>query len=222
MVRAHGAAASRLAHAPAASTSEAIPAEVRAVPGDLLPVARASEGLSQVPVGSTRDAHEPSAPMMSFGQAVAASVPESSPLPPSTQATAAASTLPAAAGEQVLQQLVSSIKMQWKDGIGEAKLHLRPEALGAVSVTLRVEAGAVTAVVRAESAQVQEWVVQHQQTLRQQMEAAGLRLDELVVSPDGQRQHAREESSPDPQQRRSRGHGRAAPREDEPRFELLA
>ena len=96
-------------------------------------------------------------------------------------------------GDQVLHQVVSSLKMQWKDGIGEAKLHLRPDALGAVSVSLRVEAGAVTAVVRADSPQVQEWVVQHQQTLRQQMEAAGLRLDELVVTPDDQPQGGRPE-----------------------------
>jgi hypothetical protein len=80
----------------------------------------------------------------------------------------------------------------------------------------------VTAVVRAESAQVQQWVLQHQQTLRQEMEAAGLRLEELVVSPDDQRQQARDESSPEPQRRRSRGPARQHGDQDEPRFELLA
>ena len=124
------------------------------------------------------------------------------------QAGPAAPALPPEVAEQVMQQVVSSLKMQWKDGVGEAKLHLRPDALGSVSVSLRVEAGAVTAVVRAEISQVQEWVLQHQQTLRQQMEAAGLHLDELVVSPDDQRQQAREDSSPEPHRRRQRGGAR--------------
>ncbi len=113
--------------------------------------------------------------------------------------------LPPAAGESVLHELVSSLRMQWKDGIGEARLQLRPDALGAVSVSLKVEAGVVTAVVRAENAQVQEWVVQHQQTLREQLEGAGLRLDELVVTQDDGRErdgHAQE--SADQRHRRRR------------------
>ena len=124
-----------------------------------------------------------------FGLATAATppvVPVLHDLSPSV--TAPAVPLAPSVRDQVLHEVVSSLKMQWKEGIGEAKLHLRPDALGAVSVSLRVEAGAVTAVVRADSPQVQEWVLQHQQTLRQQMEAAGLRLDELVVTPDDQPQ----------------------------------
>ncbi len=120
-------------------------------------------------------------------------------------APAAAAVPPPTVADQVVEQIVASLKMQWKDGVGEAKLHLRPDALGAVTVTLRVEHGAVTAVVRAESAQVQEWVLQHQQSLRQQMEAAGLRLEELVVSPDDQREPKQDEdASPESQRRRPR------------------
>ena len=121
-----------------------------------------------------------------------------------------------------MQQVVSSLKMQWKDGVGEARLHLRPDALGSISVSLRVEGGAVTAVVRAENSQVQEWVLQHQQTLRQQMEAAGLHLDELVVSPDDQRQQAREDASPEPHRRRQRVGARTDDGAEVPRFELRA
>ncbi len=122
------------------------------------------------------------------------------------------------AGEQVAAQIVSSLKMQWKDGLGEARIHLRPDALGTVTVSLRVEHGAVTAVVRADSPQVQDWVLQHQQSLRQQLEAAGLRLDDLTVNPDDRRQ----EGSRDDRQAPHRRHPR--PRQDEhaPTFELLA
>ena len=132
-----------------------------------------------------------------------------------------AATLPPAVGEQVMSQLVSSLKMQWKDGIGEATMQLRPDALGAVTVSLRVDHGAVTAVVRAESAQVQEWVLQHQQSLRQHMEAAGLRLDDLSVNPDdrGQRQQ-REDASQ--QQHRRRPPLRHDDSFERSTFELLA
>lgn len=118
--------------------------------------------------------------------------------------------------EHVMDQIVTSIRMQWKDGMGEATLHLRPEALGAVTVTLRVEAGAVTAVVKAESAQVQEWVLSNQQTLRQQLESSGLRLDNLTVSPDAQQ---RKDEPPPRQPRRQPRHPQNA--EDTPRFELM-
>lgn len=129
----------------------------------------------------------------------ATAVPTPAPLPEVTS-TPAPAALPPAVGEQVLNQVVSSLRMQWKDGIGEAKVQLRPDAYGQVSVLLKVEAGAVTAVVRAESADVQEWVVRNQETLRQQLEAAGLRLNQLVVTPDDQRQ--REQQAPQEQRRR--------------------
>ena len=46
--------------------------------------------------------------------------------------------------------------------------------------------------------------------------------DELVVSPDDQRQQPREESSPEPQPRRPRSPSGRHRNDDEPRFELLA
>jgi hypothetical protein len=141
------------------------------------------------------------------------------PADASSVAGAAPAPLPEAVRDQVLHQLVSSLKMQWKDGIGEAKLHLRPDALGAVSVSLRVEGGAVTAVVRADSPQVQEWVVQHQQTLRQQMEAAGLRLDDLVVTPDDERQGERPPDTS--REHRRRRQPVADPTTDAPSFDQL-
>lgn len=148
-------------------------------------------------------------------------LPDALPVLQMPVTAAPAVTLPPAVGEQVTSQIVSSLKMQWKDGIGEAKLHLRPDALGQVSVTLRVEQGAVTAVVKAESAQVQEWVLQHQQTLRQQLQDAGLRLDELTVNPDGEQAQQGRQESPD-EERDQRSRRQSAPRPDEGhRFEQL-
>jgi len=52
-------------------------------------------------------------------------------------------------------QVVKAIRLQWKQGLGEARIRLEPEHLGEVRVSLRVQAGAVTAVVTAENPTVQ-------------------------------------------------------------------
>ena len=190
------------------------------VPGIGQPAVRATEALlrfAQSGVAPPRSARDPDGalPLGLVGGAAPVG-----PVPPdlTPSATVVDAPLPSSVGDQVLHHVVSSLRMQWKDGIGEAKLHLRPDALGAVSVSLRVEAGVVTAVVRADSPQVQEWVVQHQQTLRQQMEAAGLRLDELVVTPDDERQGDRQQDAP-PEHRHRRQPAETAT--DAPAFEQL-
>ena len=202
-------------------TPEALLSPVSPV-GTGLPTARASEVLLRLaqagaPVSrSGRDSQTPAAmAVQMLSSALAPSPMTEAVVPPAPTAP-----LPPAVGDQVLQQVVQSLRMQWKDGIGEAKVHLRPDALGSVSVTLRVEGGAVTAVVRAESSQVQEWVLQHQQTLRQQLESAGLRLDELVVSPDDDRQPDHRQDAPPDQRRRARN-SNADAATDSARFEGL-
>lgn len=148
------------------------------------------------------------------------------PLPSSTWASAEEMTLAPAAetappmpaeAQAAFDQVVKSLRMQWKQGLGEARILLRPEHLGPVDVSIRVEGGAVTAVVRAESAQVQEWLVAHQHSLRQQLEAAGLRLDDLVVTRDGERRRQSQEGHESPRRSRPRRHDPSAPT-----FSLLA
>ena len=48
-------------------------------------------------------------------------------------------------------QIVRAAHLQWRDGVGEARLRLNPEHLGEVTISLRVEQGAVFATIRAES-----------------------------------------------------------------------
>lgn len=128
-------------------------------------------------------------------------------------ADVAAPLEPAPRGEMastVVDQVVKSLRMQWRQGLGEARIQLRPEHLGPVDISLKVEAGSVTAVVRAESAQVQEWILANQQSLRQQLEAAGLRLSDLVVSPDAERRRQQGDEPPPerrPASRRRRDDG---------------
>lgn len=113
----------------------------------------------------------------------------------------------------VLDQIVKSLRVQSREGVSEARIQLRPEHLGALSIVLKVEGGAVTAVIRAESADVQEWVLSHQQSLREQLEAAGLRLSDLTVSPDAERRREPQHAPPRPRTRRADG--------SQPRFEVV-
>jgi flagellar hook-length control protein FliK len=120
------------------------------------------------------------------------------------------------AASAVVDQVVKSMRVQWKNGVGEARIQLRPEHLGPVDISIKVDGGSITAVVRAESSQVQEWILSHQQSLRQQLEAAGLRLDALVVSPDAERRHGREEA----EARQHTAHRRRRPAGETPIFEV--
>jgi flagellar hook-length control protein FliK len=90
----------------------------------------------------------------------------------------------------VTLQLVQSMRMQFRDGIGEAVLKLKPEHLGSVSISLRVENGGLKANVQADMPAVRQWLESQQDTLRSALSEHGLRLDRFDVEPDAQRQPA--------------------------------
>ena len=90
----------------------------------------------------------------------------------------------------VTLQLVQSMRMQFRDGIGEAVLRLKPEHLGSVSISLRVENGGLKANVQADMPAVRQWLESQQDTLRSALAEHGLRLDRFDVEPDAQRQQA--------------------------------
>jgi len=95
---------------------------------------------------------------------------------------------PAAAREgTVAAQLVRAIRIQVRDGIGEAKLTLRPDHLGEVSVQLRVDKDRVSATLIVERADVRTQIEGQRAALRSGLEAQGLHLDELIVREDGER-----------------------------------
>jgi flagellar hook-length control protein FliK len=95
-------------------------------------------------------------------------------------------------------QIVQAVRLQWQDGTGEAKLTLRPEYLGEVTITLRVEQGGVTAHFAAESSEVRAWMNANEPQLRQALSDQGLVLARLIVSdqvanlgPDGEARRQR-------------------------------
>jgi flagellar hook-length control protein FliK len=102
-----------------------------------------------------------------------------------------------------LSRLVQSIKVQAKDGLSEANVRLNPEHLGEVTIAVRVDAGTVSAVVRAESADVRQWLRGQEDGIRAALADQGLTLDELVVEQDGQRGREQEQPS-DEEQRKAR------------------
>jgi flagellar hook-length control protein FliK len=136
-------------------------------------------------------------------------------------ATHAAEGAPGSIPERdVMAQLVQSMRLQFRDGIGEAVLKLRPEHLGSVQISLRIENGAIKATVQAELPAVRLWLESQQETLKNSLADQGLRLERFVVEPDGERQAAQHDAERQRQQRR-RQHRREGSA-DQPVFEVLA
>ena len=113
-------------------------------------------------------------------------------VPVSSTATPDAGTLP---------QLVQAIRLQVRAGGGDAVVRLNPEHLGAVSISLRVERGVVSATVHAESPAVRQWLEEHESSLRDGLSGHGLFLDRFVVQRDG-RQPEQRHSEDQPRYRR--------------------
>jgi hypothetical protein len=82
----------------------------------------------------------------------------------------------------VTSSIVQTMRLQMRDGVGTAIVHLEPDYLGAVSIALRVEGGAVTATLHAENPQVRAWMEANEPLLRQGLSDQGLSLDRLLIS----------------------------------------
>jgi flagellar hook-length control protein FliK len=82
----------------------------------------------------------------------------------------------------VMSSIVQSMRLQMRDGVGTAVVHLEPDYLGAVSISLRVENGVVTASLHAENPQVRAWMEANTPLLRESLAGQGLSLDRLLVT----------------------------------------
>jgi flagellar hook-length control protein FliK len=139
-----------------------------------------------------------------------------------SQATESASvTIPE---RDVVAQLVQSMRVQFRDGIGEAVVKLKPEHLGSVQVSLKIENGTVKATVQAEVAAVRQWLESQQETLKASLADQGLRLERFVVERpvvdrDGERHQAREDDAQRREHRRRHEQRRMSVK-DQPVFEV--
>jgi flagellar hook-length control protein FliK len=138
-----------------------------------------------------------------------------------TVASAAGSAAYASAtprGEEVvLPQIVQSIRLHAVQGTTEARVQLKPEHLGTLNITLKVEHNQVTATIQADVAAVRQWIESHEASLRQALSEQGLQLARLVVHPDGQ-QASREEQDGERPRRQPRPRSW---RDEEQTFEVL-
>jgi flagellar hook-length control protein FliK len=118
------------------------------------------------------------------------------------------------------EQIVQAMRVQFRDGIGSAVLRLKPEHLGEVSISLRVEQQIVSATVHADVPAVRQWLESQEASLRNGLSEQGLRLGEFVVREDESRRRGSDSADQDdPQQRRRFYRQRRA--DAEPRFEVI-
>lgn len=96
----------------------------------------------------------------------------------------------------VLNQLLQAFRVQIRDGGGDAVLRLNPKELGEVSISLRVENGAVSATITTEVDSVGDWIENQESVLRDGLEDVGLRLERFVVERDGRQQQQQEQRDP--------------------------
>jgi flagellar hook-length control protein FliK len=136
----------------------------------------------------------------SFDAAVRASAPPGVPTV----------TLPNEDG--VVSSIVQSMRLQMRDGVGTAVVHLEPDYLGAVSISLRIENGVVTASLHAENPQVRAWMEANTPLLRESLAGQGLSLDRLLVTDE---RIADEQSQGRRQQHEQEQQARQRPRRNE-------
>lgn len=113
------------------------------------------------------------------------------------------------------EQIVQSIRVQALDLGGEARVRLRPEYLGEVVVSVKVDRGAVTATLQADTPAVRRWIETNEAALRVGLADHGLHLDRLTVSEpakaepeSGERRRQSSREQEHPERRESRNSGR--------------
>ncbi|HEV8395341.1 MAG TPA: flagellar hook-length control protein FliK [Vicinamibacterales bacterium] len=119
--------------------------------------------------------------------------------------------------EAMLPQIVQSIRLHAVQGTTEARVQLKPEHLGVLNITLKVEQNQVTATIQADVAAVRSWIESHEASLRQALSEQGLHLAKLVVHEDGQ-QASKDEHDGERPRRQPR---RRSWRDEEATFEVL-
>jgi len=123
-------------------------------------------------------------------------------------------TVPLPNAEGVASSIVQTIRMQMRDGVGVAVVHLEPDYLGAVSIALRVENGVVTASFHAENPLVRVWTEANEPLLRESLAAQGLTLDRLLIT-DNPITDERPSGRHDQQEPKREGHAPPRPRRDD-------
>jgi flagellar hook-length control protein FliK len=156
---------------------------------------------------------QPSSAVLSFQHVMSAEQAMGAP--------AVSAVAPPPDGEETLgSQIVQSISRLRRDGAEEMRVTLRPEYLGAVTISLRAVGDSVTAVIDIEEPQVRAWVQAHEALLREAMSGQGLTLHRLVVTDErpGREESGHRDQAHAQRRRQRQPHGADEP----PTFEVAA
>jgi flagellar hook-length control protein FliK len=104
----------------------------------------------------------------------------------------------------LVPQLVQAMRTQFRDGVGEAQIRLKPEHLGEVRIELKVDGDRVSAVLQVERPEVRSAIESQSHSLRSSLAAQGLNLEDITVKQSDKT--ADDRRSNDDQRR---GHGQA-------------
>jgi flagellar hook-length control protein FliK len=183
------------------------------------PSASAMTRLMSGVVSAAGDAHAGTQPHAVAPAFSVPTTPAASATPAVTPTETAAPANAAAPDAQNIDRLVQSMHVNAKSGVMEATVRLRPDYLGDVTIELRVDGTGVSAVVRAESASVRQWLESHEQTIRSGLAEHGLELTRFIVDPDGQPQ-SQQDTQPDRDEQRRAAFRRRQQEGSSQRFEI--
>lgn len=110
-------------------------------------------------------------------------------------------------GQPLESRLVELVRWQAREGGGRVEMKLRPEFLGAVTVTVHVEGGVVKASLAAESQATRDFLQAEAGHLKSALEERGFTLETFEVSDD---RDSREQEQPHQRPRQQPGSGRSA------------
>jgi flagellar hook-length control protein FliK len=102
-----------------------------------------------------------------------------------------------------IDEMVRTMRVLVKEQVTEATVRLRPEHFGEVTIQVRMDGKAVSAIVLTDSSQVREWLLGQEGTMRTGLSEQGLQLERLQVQRDG-RQDRRDADQQQPERRRPR------------------
>jgi flagellar hook-length control protein FliK len=124
-------------------------------------------------------------------------------------------------------QIVQAIRLQWADGVGDARITLKPEYLGELSIAIRVDHGAVSATLESAVPAVREWIDSHSPMLREALAVHGLELAKLTTAETHAAPERKRDEQPEPRQqhqdpRQPQQQQRRRGTTDTPAFEVIA
>ncbi|MGE5591738.1 MAG: flagellar hook-length control protein FliK [Bacillota bacterium] len=110
--------------------------------------------------------------------------PQAAPNPRNMAATALQTTAAPAAAQprDILNQVISRVKVSLQGDRTEARIHLMPEHLGPVDLKVTVDGGQLTAHFHVASGQVKEILEQHLPELKQALHDQGFKVEQFSIS----------------------------------------